>query len=111
MEALASITVTAKKPDDLAVIAHALLGERLAACVNIVPGIRSIYAWQGEVVDEGESFALIHTRASLIPEVMRRVSELHPYDVPQVLAFLGAGAQPDYAAWVIASTSAETLDT
>ncbi|MGL4340322.1 MAG: divalent-cation tolerance protein CutA [Rhodoglobus sp.] len=104
------MTVTAKKPDDLAAIARALLGERLAACVNIVPGIRSIYAWQGEILDEAEAFAMIHTRASLIPEVVRRVNELHPYDVPQVLAFLSVDAQPDYAAWVIASTSAEKPD-
>ncbi|MGL5810053.1 MAG: divalent-cation tolerance protein CutA [Nocardioides sp.] len=106
MEALASVTVTAEKSEHLAIIARALVAEKLAACVNIVPAIRSVYAWEGELHEDAEALAAIHTRESLVSAVIARVTELHPYDVPQVLALPVTDAQPQYAAWLLDSTEA-----
>ncbi len=106
MEDLVSITVTAEDAEDLATIAHALVSERLAACANITPGIRSIYRWDGSIYDGTEAFAILHTRAALVEQVFERVRDLHPYQTPQLIALPIVQVDQDYAVWVCDSTTA-----
>lgn len=104
MQEIADVTVTAENADWLAELTRAVVADRLAACGNIVPAIRSIYRWQGEVEDEREALVTFHTRKTLVPELIERVKHEHPYDTPQVLALPVTAANPDYQAWVIAET-------
>lgn len=83
-------------------IARALVDERLAACVNILPGARSIYSWKGETRDDAESVLLIKTAASVVEELTRRLKELHPYEVPELVALelVNGEGNPDYLRWI-----------
>lgn len=94
--------------DQAEVIARAVLEERLAACVNIVPGVVSLYWWQGALCRDGESTLLIKTRADLVEPLTEAIRSAHPYDVPEVIALpLQAGeGNAAYAAWVRAETVA-----
>lgn len=85
-------------------IARQLVDERLAACVNIVGPIRSVYRWRDAVEDESEFLLLIKTRASLLGRVQRRVIELHSYEVPEVLALVPSGGSAAYLGWLLEST-------
>ncbi|HXN87592.1 MAG TPA: divalent-cation tolerance protein CutA [Candidatus Binataceae bacterium] len=99
------VIVTTASEEQAASIARALVGERLAACVNIVGPIRSIYRWQGEVQDDSEYLILIKTRTSLASKVERRVRQLHSYEVPEVIVLsIAAGSKP-YLEWLLASTT------
>lgn len=98
------ITVTAESADWLAGLTRRLVEDRLAACGNITERVRSIYRWEGAVEDDAEALVVLHTRRSLVPEVMERVSQEHPYDTAQVLALPVVGAPPDYHQWVLDST-------
>lgn len=88
-------------PDKAPQLAHTLVEERLAACVNIVPQVRSIYAWQGKIEDDSEALLLIKTTASLMERLTERIKALHPYSVPEVvgLALTGEG-NADYYRWL-----------
>lgn len=87
-------------------IAHALVSERLAACVNIIGPIRSVYRWSDAVEDDREYLLLIKTRATLYMKVERRVRELHTYEVPEVLALAADRGSPPYIKWLLESTGA-----
>lgn len=81
-------------------IARALVDERLAACVNILPGVRSVYRWEGKVEESSEVLLVAKTRASLFGKVEARVRALHPYDVPEIVALpLTDGSRP-YLSWL-----------
>ncbi len=88
-------------------IARALVEERLAACGNVVPGMRSIYRWEGAVHEADEAVLVLKTRADLAPRVAARVRELHPYDVPCVAVLPIAGGDPAYLAWIAAESSGD----
>jgi periplasmic divalent cation tolerance protein len=79
---------TAASPDEARTIANALVSEELAACVNIIDSIHSIYRWQGAVESAAESLMLIKTRAGLLPAIESRLRDLHSYDVPELIAVL-----------------------
>lgn len=85
-------------------IAHALVDERLAACVQVVPGLVSTYRWQGEIQSSGELLLLIKTSRERWPALAARVRELHPYETPELLAFDAADGSADYLAWLAAQT-------
>jgi periplasmic divalent cation tolerance protein len=85
-------------------IAEALVGERLAACVNRLDGVRSTYRWRGAIERSGESLLVIKTRAALVADVTARVKALHPYTVPEVIALAIETGNPDYLAWLGAET-------
>jgi periplasmic divalent cation tolerance protein len=88
-------------------IARTLLDERLVACVNIVPGVRSLYRYQGKLEDERELLLVLKTRRALYARLEARVRELHPYEVCEVLLLeVGAGAAP-YLAWIAGETTGE----
>ncbi len=89
-------------PADAPRIARALVDRRLAACVNVVAGMSSVYRWQGSVVEEAESMLLVKTRHSLVSAIAAAMTELHPYSVPEVVALPidGSVGNPAYLAWV-----------
>ncbi len=87
-------------------LAETLVGEGLAACVNLLPGVRSIYVWQGKMQRDAEVLLLIKTTASRFPELAARLRELHPYDLPEIMAVSVRHGLPDYLNWVITCTNA-----
>ena len=94
------VLVTAGNADEAARIGRALVDERLAACVNVVGPIRSIYRWQGAVDEAAEHLMLVKARAADVPALEARVRALHSYDVPEVVALpIVAGSTP-YLAWL-----------
>lgn len=97
---------TCPDTETAAAIAGRLVEERLAACVNLLPGVRSIYRWQGTIEDASEVQLLIKTTRGHLPALRQRLVELHPYEVPELLALAVADGLPDYLAWAAAETAA-----
>lgn len=81
-------------------IARALVEEQLAACVNLVPGLRSIYRWQGAVQDDREVLGIAKTTRARVEALRRRVVELHPYQVAEVIALPVVAGHLPYLDWV-----------
>lgn len=101
------VLVTAPSADKAAELARALVEEQLAACGNIIPGLRSIYRWQGQVHDDAEVLLLLKTRAALFERLRARVVELHPYEVAEVLRVDIADGHAPYLAWVLDNSRAQ----
>ena len=87
-------------------IATALVERRLAACVNVIPSVVSVYRWKGSIERETESTLLIKTRADHLPALMTAIRELHPYEVPEIVALTvdPTDVNPAYLAWLRAET-------
>ncbi|XP_059693778.1 divalent-cation tolerance protein CutA-like [Haemorhous mexicanus] len=81
-------------------LARALVQQRLAACVNIVPGVTSVYTWQGKLEEDSEVLLMIKTRSSRVPALSDFVRSHHPYEVPEVVALPVAQGNPPYLRWV-----------
>ena len=81
-------------------IAHALIRNRQAACVNLVPNVHSIYRWKGRVCDDGEFLLIIKTRASEFPGVRDTIHQLNTYELPEVLGYRVDMASPGFANWI-----------
>ncbi len=94
------VLVTAPSTDEAARIARALVEERLAACGSVVPGLRSIYRWEGKVEEESEALLLVKTTRERFPVLRDRVLALHPYQVPEVLALPVEAGSDRYLAWL-----------
>ena len=90
--------------DEGARIAKTLVSERLVACVNAAP-VRSCYRWKGEICTDGEELLVMKTRESLYPRVMERLREIHPYEVPEILAVPVWGGFRPYLEWVLGETA------
>jgi periplasmic divalent cation tolerance protein len=88
-----------------AVLVGALVERRLVACGNILPGVRSIYAWKGEVCDEPEVAIVLETTAACLGAAMQAILGLHPYECPKVIALEPVAVHSAYAAWVGAAVS------
>jgi periplasmic divalent cation tolerance protein len=86
-------------------IGRTLVEERLAACANVVPGLTSIYRWQGKICRDSEVLVLLKIRRSCFPALARRVRQLHPYSVPEIVALPIVLGSPTYLAWVAESTA------
>lgn len=84
-------------------IARELVERRQAACVNIVPGIRSVYRWKGEVCQDGELLLIIKTLAAELEGVMATIRELHGYELPEVVSFAVDRGEPTFLDWIAAS--------
>ena len=85
-------------------LARRLVEERLAACVNIIGNVTSVYKWEGRIEEDAELLLVIKTRDGRLRELMDRIGELHPYDVPEILCWpVQEGSRP-YLDWVVAET-------
>jgi periplasmic divalent cation tolerance protein len=104
VEDVCEIVVTGSDSEWLSGYTRRLVEERLVACGHQLATIRSVYRWEGVVHDEAEARVALHTRRSLVPEVVERTAELHPYDVPCVIALPLVGGNPDYLRWVVRET-------
>lgn len=101
------VLVTAPSSEAALALGRVLVDERLAACVNVVPGVTSIYTWQGQREETAEALLLIKTDAAGYPALERRVVELHPYSVPEVLALPVETGARAYLQWVHESVAVE----
>lgn len=86
-------------------MADALVSERLAACVNIVPAIESIYHWEGKVTRDSEALMIIKTTSDRYPELETRVKELHSYSTPEIVAIRIERGSEQYLNWLRDSTA------
>jgi periplasmic divalent cation tolerance protein len=84
-------------------IASALVEEQLAACVNIVPGITSVYRWKGTVETAPELLLIIKTSVAVYPQLQDRIRATHPYELPEIIAVTPDGGLPEYLAWITTS--------
>lgn len=98
---LALTTVSDRKEAER--LAEALVGERLAACVNIIAPITSVYRWRGAVEREDEALLLLKTDAANLAALRERLLALHPYDTPEFLAFKVSAGAPGYLRWIAES--------
>ena len=106
LDVSASVVVilsTLPNPEKAAEIARTLVEERLAACVNLVPQVRSIYRWQSAIQDDTETLAIVKTTSEGAAALYARLLQLHPYDVPEVLALPVSGGHAPYLEWVARS--------
>lgn len=94
------VQVTAPTSEVAAQLGRTLVEERLAACANIVPGLRSIYRWQGAVHDDAEVLILIKTTAAAQARLTQRIVELHPYETPEVIAMPIVAGSDMYLRWL-----------
>ena len=92
--------ITASNEEEAAGIARQLIEARLAACVNIIRNIRSIYRWQGKVEDEAEVLLLVKSRVELFGDLRKKVKELHSYSVPEIIALPIINGSEDYLQWL-----------
>ena len=91
---------TCPDADSAGRIATALVDERLAACVNVLPGVRSTYRWQGRLQQADEVLLVIKTTADRYPALQARLPELHPYELPELVAVEACSGLPAYLDWV-----------
>ncbi len=99
------VLVTTPNSEEAARISDALVSERLAACVNIIPAIESIYRWEGKVTRDSESLMIIKTTDERYVELERRVKQLHSYGTPEVIALTIERGSADYLDWLRDSTT------
>ena len=85
-------------------IGRKLVETKLAACVNIIPHLYSIFFWQGKIVEEGEFLMLIKTMPDRMEELIKKIKKIHSYDVPEIIALPVVSGSSDYIKWVIEST-------
>lgn len=100
MSGYCTLYVTASSTEEAETIASALLEEQLIACANIIPGIISLYRWQGTVEHDSEVAILLKTRTALAEQVTERVKSLHSYDCPCIVEWPIAGGNGDYLNWI-----------
>ena len=94
------VLITAPNEEESARIGHALIGERLAACVNIIRSVRSIYRWQGRIEDESEVLMVVKTKRTLFERLQGRVKELHTYEVPEIIGLPVIEGSKQYLDWL-----------
>jgi len=98
------VFITVPNEEMAVAIARALIETRLAACANLIKGVRSIYSWQGNIEDDTEVLMIVKTRKKLFDKLKLKVKELHSYEVPEVIAFPIIAGLDDYLKWLRNST-------
>lgn len=104
MQAIKILVSTIDSADNAGRLASRLVEEGLAACVNIIPEVSSVYKWKGKVERAGEWLLLIKTPEDRVKKASRRIHELHPYEVPEILVLSVEEGYRPYLDWVIAET-------
>ncbi|PNY81934.1 divalent-cation tolerance protein CutA [Deinococcus koreensis] len=97
MSLVVMVTIPPERAHDLA---RTLVSEHLAGCVNILPGLQSVYRWQGDVAEDPETMLLIKTSGERYPELEARIKSLHPYEVPEIIALQFDRALPEFQTWL-----------
>jgi periplasmic divalent cation tolerance protein len=98
------VLITAPNEEEAAKLAKELVADRLAACVNIIRNLRSIYRWQGKIEDGNEVLMVAKTRRDLFESLLKKVKELHSYSVPEVIALPIIAGSEDYLKWLAEET-------
>jgi periplasmic divalent cation tolerance protein len=98
------IYITAPNEEEAAGLARALVDAKLAACVNMVSNVRSIYSWKGSIEDDREHLMIVKTHRHLFDRLAEKVREMHSYDVPEIIALPIVEGSPDYLKWLQEST-------
>jgi|SRR5664279_3794094 len=104
MDEICEVIITAPDADWLAQFTTDLVIQRLAACGHNVAPIRSVYRWQGKIYDHAEARVALHTRLGLVPHIVERTNNDHPYEVPCVIATNVVAGNPAYLQWVLDQT-------
>ena len=107
---LVLVLTTMAADADTSLLVDALIAERLAACVGVIPGVVSTYWWEGRIERASEQQLVIKTTADRVDALSARVRSLHPYDVPELMVIPVADADPRYASWLRSAVSATTPD-
>ena len=100
------VYLTLSSEEEAVRLARVVLDEKLAACANLLGGIRSLYRWQGELCDEQEVAMVLKTTSFRVEELMGRLSELHNYQTPCILAFSAHRADALFSSWVVSQVDA-----
>ncbi len=101
---ICEVIITADNPDWLVDFTRQLVRDRLCACGQNITAIRSVYRWEGKIEDDAEARVALHTRADLVPVIVERAGQEHPYDVPCVISLPIIGGNPGYIDWVLSET-------
>jgi len=101
------VLITAPKEEDAAAMANALVEGRLAACVNIIRQVRSIYRWQGKIEDDQEVLMIAKTRKECFSDLVNKVKELHTYSVPEIIALPVMDGFEGYLGWLKEETGSK----
>mgnify|MGYP001811618782 CR=1 FL=1 len=104
------VLLTGPTAEALQAIGGSLVEERLAACVNVLPGVKSIYRWEGGVEESDEALAIVKTTVARLPGLEARVGELHPYELPEILAVEPDGGSIAYLDWIRESVTIRSGD-
>jgi periplasmic divalent cation tolerance protein len=94
------VFITTSSEEEARKIAESLVNRRKAACVNIVPRVDSLFWWKGKLDSARESLLLVKTKASLFPEIISLVKEIHSYEVPEIIALPIMAGSEDYLKWL-----------
>jgi periplasmic divalent cation tolerance protein len=105
------VLCTCPDRDTAVQLANTVIDEALAACVNILPGLTSIYHWKGKRESGTEELLMIKTRTASYPALEARLQALHPYELPEIIAVSIEAGLPDYLAWIDQSCSRNTRKT
>jgi periplasmic divalent cation tolerance protein len=92
--------ITTAADEEAQLISRVLLERRMAACINIVPGVSSLFWWQGSIDSAQESLLIVKTRASLLDDIVQLVKRIHSNDIPEIIALSVVGGNQDYLEWV-----------
>jgi periplasmic divalent cation tolerance protein len=94
------VLMTASSQEEADRIAHGLVSEMLAACVNVIPAVTSVYRWQGQVQRDQEWLLVAKSRRDVLDALVQRVQALHSYDVPEIIALPLVGGSEAYLRWI-----------
>jgi periplasmic divalent cation tolerance protein len=104
MTGVTLLYITTSSPEEAQALGHTLVEERLAACANIIPGMRSVYWWEGKLETAAETVLILKTRDDLVSAATERVESLHSYACPCVLGLPVAAGSPAYVKWLLDET-------
>ena len=100
------ILITFPTDGDVSAFATALVSDGVAACVTVLPGVQSVYRWEGAIEHAGECQLIVKTTRDMVDRLRRRVADLHPYDTPEFLVLRVAGGDERYLAWIRSAVGA-----
>lgn len=107
MDSIKLLYVTCKNREEAVAIGRALVESRLAACVNILPGMHSLYRWKNKIESSEETVLIVKTRHALTDVVTRRIKELHSYEIPCILNIPVEGGSDAYLQWILRETESK----